>query len=371
MNRSISKKRYSYINYDTFNFLKGVAVILLFAFHFIASPDLFLPQYWLTEFSFYTTYFRYFLNLCVAMFAFLTGYGFWFSSDISFKHSLTKTIKIIKIYWIIYFIMFGIAVGTGIYHDIQIRKVILEIFGLSEDSIGGDVIAFFWYLSFYLAVLYLLPVCYFLILRNYTNILRDMFWMLVFPLIAFSFLGNLFGDYFSLKRFFVDLMLWFPCVSAGCIVAKYNGFEWMDKTIFALKKNIRLLVFFAFIVIPIYGLYKLPGLIYDFKSSLILPVVINMSVIYIYPFIYDIIIIKQKMKVKNSNIICEFGKYSMYMWLFNGIFFNIFRECTQPILVYPKVSLLIILWGLLICFIFSKISDYLITTLFRFDNKND
>ena len=363
MGRAKSINGNSYITYDTFIFLKGCAVILLFAFHFFASPDLFLPQYYLPEFSVYNTYFRYSLNLCVAMFAFLSGYGFWFSSDISFRHSLIKILKTIKIYWLLYLIMFGIAVGAGIYHDIQIRKVILEIIGLSEDSLGGDIIAFFWYLAFYFAILYLLPVCYFLVLRNYTNILRDIFWMIIFPLIVFSFLGKLFENFFSLKRLFVDLMVWFPCVSVGCLVAKYRGFEWIDKRVFPQKAHMKKVILLSFLIITLYGLYILPGLIYDFKSHFILPIVINLSVIYIYPFIYVIIIVKRYLKSKHAILISEIGKYSMYMWLFNGIFFNIFKNYTQPVLVYPKYPLLVLLWGLLICFILSKVSNLFITKI--------
>jgi hypothetical protein len=182
----------------------------------------------------------------------------------------------------------------------------------------------------------------------------------VLPVLFFSFMGNIFSVYFSLKRFFVDMILWFPCAGLGFIAAKYKLFEVMDQTTLYLFKNnsdrAEVLVSFIVIIVTLYGMYSSPGIILKTRSSLFMPLVINMSFFYILFFTYAI-----KKIISFSNIKCisflleTLGKNSLYMWLFNGVFFNVFKIYTQPILMYPHYSGLILIWGLVICFFLTKV----------------
>lgn len=348
----------SYFDNNTYNVIKGVAVILLYFLHFFASSDLWLPDFYLPKFRFYEEYFQYSANLCVAVFSFLTGYSFWFSAGQSFRYFYIKSLKVLKIYWMVYFVLFFIAVGSGIYSDFSFWKVVLELLGFSEDNLGGDIIAFFWYMPFYLMILFLLRLFY-SFFNRVKFFLRDFIFMIVFPVILFSFFGNVFGSFFSLKRFFIDVVLWFPCAGLGYMTAKYELLEGIDNIISYFFKDrsnkIEVLISFIIIVVTFFGMYSFPGLIFNARSSLLLPIVINMSVFYILFFIYAI---SKCVSIANNYYVSlslgELGKYSLYMWLFNGIFFDVFKQHTQPILIYPHYSIIILIWGLLICFALSK-----------------
>ena len=102
-------------------------------------------------------------------------------------------------------------------------------------------------------------------------------------------------------------------------------------------------------------MYYYPGLIYTSKSAFHFQFVLNMSVFYILIFNYAIIKLVNLITVSLVKLVLtELGKYSLYMWVLNGVFFNVFKEYTQPLLIYPYYAVLILIWGLLICFVLTK-----------------
>jgi hypothetical protein len=116
-----------------------------------------------------------------------------------------------------------------------------------------------------------------------------------------------------------------------------------------------------FIVFIVYGMYQMPGTIINLRSSLFLPIVFNMSVCYVLFLIYAITKLFDLIKVEFvCCMVVECGCLSLYMWLIHGLFFNVFKNYTQPILFLPKYPVLILIWALLICLVLSKMSAYLI-----------
>lgn len=350
--------RKSYFDSVTFNSIKGIAIILLFVLHFFASSDLWLPEFCVPSFQVFEKYFSHSLNMCIAMFAFLSGYGFWFNSEKNYSHSVHKAFKILTVYWKIYFLFFVVAVLTGLYSDFSLENIGLALIGLDEFHVVGDIIAFHWYLAFYLAILFLLPSFHYLLVR-YNNILRDIFYLVIVPIFIFSFFGNQASSFYCLKRFFVDLILWFPCVGVGYVAARYSVFEMFDicfhKVCKRKMKYFRFIINIVFVILTFYGMYRFPGMIYTTKSAWILPIVINMSVFYILFFTYaltDFLRIIQDHWFQS--ILSALGRDSLYMWLLNGIFFNVFKTYTQPVLLYPKNALLVLVWGLFICFMLTR-----------------
>lgn len=350
----------SYLDDYTFNSIKGIAVILLYILHFFASSFLWLPDFYLSKFLLFENYFQFSANLCVAIFAFLTGYGFWCSANKTLRHSCTKSIKVLRVYWIIYFTFFLIAVGCGLYYDFTLRKVILELFGLGDEVISGEIMPFCWYISFYIVTIFFLPFLN-LFLERYRNIFRDVFYILILPFFLFSFIGSSIESMPGLKKLFVDLNLWFPSVGLGYITARYSLFEQLDSVIdsFCRNKNdkirFEIIASIVFVIITICGMYYYPGLIYTSKSAFHFQFVLNMSVFYILIFNYAIIKLVNLITVSLVKLVLtELGKYSLYMWVLNGVFFNVFKEYTQPLLIYPYYAVLILIWGLLICFVLTK-----------------
>ena len=354
------KKGNNIFDKETFNFIKGLAVILLFFHHFFTFPEFYLPKFYYPELQFYAKYFQFSSNLCVAMFAFLTGYGFCFSDNKSFDHFLIKAKKILIVYWFLYFILFFFAVGVGLY-VINYKEAILEFFGFRDNSVDGDIITFFWYMPFYLAVLFILTATYSVFSKLKSVFITDVIIFAIIPVFLFSFLCNLASSCFWIKRFFVDLELWFPSVIIGFITAKYGLFQLLDDAFCnTFKKPFVTSLFIpsALVASIFYGMYKLPGIIYNLHGFVFSPIVWNMSTCYILFLVYSGAKFYEQLRNKSIRyIIKEFGKYSLYMWLIHGIFFNVFKYYTQPILFFPKYPLLIMLWGLGICLFLSKVLE--------------
>ena len=356
----------SYFDKETFNILKGSAVILLFVHHFFTFPEFYLPEYLYPGLYFYEKYFQFSTNMCVAIFAFLTGYGIYFSNHKGFRSFLFKAKKVLTIYWFIFLTLLFCAV-VFVNYRINARQMMLEFLGFSEISLNGDIIIFFWYMPFYLTILFLLSVC-FPLQRCFMFILTDIFFVIIMPVFLFSFLGNLSQNCFCLKRFFVDLMLWFPCVMMGSISAKYALLQRLDSffELFYKKSVISLfLIPVVFVAFVFYGMYKMPGRIFYLQSSLFLPIVFNMSVCYVLFLIYAIIKLFKLINIEITHcIVAEFGRLSLYMWLIHGLFFNVFKNYTQPILFLPKFPVLILAWGLFICYLLSKFFEALINGVY-------
>ena len=351
--------RKSYFDSVTFNSIKGIAIILLFVLHFFASSDLWLPEFCVPSFQVFEKYFSHSLNMCIAMFAFLSGYGFWFNSEKNYSHSAHKAFKVLSVYWKIYFLLFIIAVLTGLYSEFSLENIGLVLIGLDNIHVVGDIIAFHWYLAFYLAIIFLMPAFQYLLAR-YNNILRDMFYLVIVPVLLFSFFGKLSSSFYCLQRFFVDLILWFPCVGVGYVAARYAVFEMFDICFYkACKRRVRCFRFIIssiIIILTFYGMYRCPGMVYTIKSAWILPIVINMSAFYILFFIYALTgFLRSIQNYLIQTMLSALGRDSLYMWLLNGIFFNVFKAYTQPILLYPKYALLILIWGLFICFMLTRV----------------
>lgn len=88
---------------DKTQILKGIALILMFIHHTST------PAYWAEE---GTTLFCYFQNqvlvtkMCVWIFAFLVGYGFYCSKNKTLKYSLKRILLLIVPFWVMLFCMF-------------------------------------------------------------------------------------------------------------------------------------------------------------------------------------------------------------------------------------------------------------------------
>ncbi len=314
----------SYFHTYTFNLLKGFAVVLLFILHFFASSDLWLPEFYCVEYKCFEEYFRYYANLCVAVFAFLTGYGFWFRAVKTFRHCFSKSLQILVVYWKVYAFLFFVAIMLNRHIGLTFSQIALEFIGFREDHIIGDIIAFYWYLPFYITSFALLTFLNILLIRK-KNILRDIVYLFLMPFLIFAFLGNLCNPFFSLQRYFVDLMLWFPCVGTGFFAARYKIFEHLDdllKMFFGnMEQKSAFLLSVVFLLFIAFGMHYYPGFTYYVQNSVFLPFVINMSVFYITFLIYAIV---KLLSIVNVNylrkLLAVLGSHSLYMWLFNGFF---------------------------------------------------
>lgn len=86
----LERQTNSYIERNTTDIIKGIALILMFFHHFFTFPDA-----WIDSVSnIYTdNYFEIFqngTNLCVSIFAFLTGFFYYYNNNKTVKYSIKK-----------------------------------------------------------------------------------------------------------------------------------------------------------------------------------------------------------------------------------------------------------------------------------------
>ena len=134
----------SFIARDETNIIKGVAIVLMFIHHFFTFPSFWIDSvaeiYPDNNFVFLNTSFK----ICVPIFAFLTGYFYFFAKKKTFRYSIKKSTD----FWICYLVVFALLVTATILsgtYSFSIVSIIKEVFALSRPTMY-----FCWYVIFYI-----------------------------------------------------------------------------------------------------------------------------------------------------------------------------------------------------------------------------
>lgn len=95
------------VNVDkkTTQMIKGIAILIMLAHHFIVFPFCNLPHV--------VILFGQACKICVAIYAVLSGYGYFFTKEKTIKYGLKKIWGLLQIYWISLFTLFIPAAMTG------------------------------------------------------------------------------------------------------------------------------------------------------------------------------------------------------------------------------------------------------------------
>ena len=68
------------------NILKGIAVIFMFVHHMFTFPRWYIDSISYPELKDFASFFCSPFKLCVGMFAFLTGYSYFFTKDVTIQN---------------------------------------------------------------------------------------------------------------------------------------------------------------------------------------------------------------------------------------------------------------------------------------------
>ena len=80
----------NYIERQYTNAIKGFALILMFVHHFFCFPDRLVDGIEYSNIDSFAYIFHDITNVCVFLFAFLTGYFYYFTKKKTFKYSVRK-----------------------------------------------------------------------------------------------------------------------------------------------------------------------------------------------------------------------------------------------------------------------------------------
>lgn len=343
-----------YFDKNTTNILKGVMLIFMFTHHLFTFPKWYVEGISYPELLEFARVFNVPFRICVPTFAFLTGYFYWATPNKSIAYSIQKIKGICKDYWGVYFAVLIIAVILGYKDSITLGGVFLEAIGLRT-----PFMSFSWYVCFYVIAMMYMPL--------FARLCKESIWRIALFGVAIPYAIGWGTAKSSLEIGYLSnilniMQINFPYMAIGYGCSLLNSFQrarTFDDIIVRSpsRHNIVWLVIAGScfigqhllndIHLPIFGVWRLLYLI----------CVLFLNYVSIPLFVYCLanIIKENKHGRILSEILSAFGKQSMTMWFIHGVFFGTMKNTLQPILYAPKYPVLVLVWGLSICYLISII----------------
>lgn len=350
---------HSYIKRKETNIIKGIALVCMFIHHFFTFPDWYINGIEYPELMELANYFREPFKICVPIFAFLTGYFYVFVSKKNCAYSLRKTTDLWINYIVIFHLLLVVASLTGTF---VVSSYFPQLFGFNR-----TVMWFCWYVVFYFEIMLILPVYDRLSKIHITVAMLLCIEGADFITRLYNHIGFLHG---GIQDELVSILSWFPVVAMGYLFATYSVFEKVFDKFFkkGIKyKALQVLLWIGLLIVAFVG-RKVQPMVYI--SIALIDISINLDVVYAPMFIYAVINIVRVIPWKKIFVpISAIGKYSLQMWFFHCVFFNCSKEYTQKILYLPKNPILVLLWGLLICYVLSVLASLPIDFLIKIKNE--
>ena len=345
---SMSQEMQQYFNRDTTTKIKGVALIIMFIHHFFTFPENWVDGISYPILEVLAPYFCAPTKICVSIFAFLTGYFYYYSKKKNYKYSLKKIADILLPYWLVFFI-FALCAKVLVSYNYTPVTILKEMFALELPTMYHC-----WYVHFYCIVMLFLPV-YAKLLQYFEKHPFLSFCMILTPkvlAVLFAFVPN---NY--VKTILVPFFNEFPNVLAGYLFASFRWFDVFAKVSERIKCKVlkntwgEMCVYFLLSIACIMSRWAVPTM--EAKKMIPFPIPDNLleiasAAIFVYSAAYMITYIKWHYL---QIVLEQIGKYSMLMWFFHCIFFNNCKEIFQPILYLPKVPILVLIWGLLLSYL--------------------
>ena len=319
----------------TTQMIKGIAILIMIMHHFCTTtlfPDL----------SAGFVKFGAACKICVAIYAVLSGYGYFFAREKTVKYGLKKIWGLLQIYWISLFTLFIPAAIMGGW-KMTPWQLIVQLFGLLP-----NLNWFAWYVFFYIFCMLVMPLlCKYRVFRFRPMVNLGL--MLVVPYVfevVLRFMPNyrtstIVHDLFS-------CFLYFPCFLVGYwmaenkVVERAKQMKWFRNPIICVVGML--------LIFPVrQAISSVAGFLLDvFYAPLLICLAANLlESVYWKPA---------------SLILGILGKYSTGMWFFHAVFFSTYVcEWFQPVLKLVSWPPLMYVWLVILslagAFIYQKILD--------------
>lgn len=301
----------------TTQMIKGIAILIMIAHHFIVIPFSDLP--------YLVTLFGYACKICVAIYAVLSGYGYFFTKEKTIRYGLKKIWGLLQIYWISLFTLF---IPTAVMGGWKITpwKLVVQMFGLSP-----NLNWFAWYIYFYIFCILIMPIlCRCKVFRHkaYINFILIITVPYIFEVIMHI------VPFYETNILVQDLatcFMYFPSFLIGYWLAENKIIE-KSKRIWYMNNPVVCIV----------------GIIMVFAIRIVIKTIAGFSldVFYVPILICCIANLFEKVNcVLIKKGLSVFGKYSTQMWFFHAVFFSTYVcDWFQPILKVVSWPPLMFVW---------------------------
>ncbi|MBE7011357.1 MAG: acyltransferase [Ruminococcaceae bacterium] len=348
------KEKFSFTK-DYTAIIKGVAILLMLFHHFFGFPEWYVEGVSYIGIPFRVNTAEYvigqFGHICVAIFAFLTGYGMFFSykSGNTLKTTLKKLVTFLISYWLI---LFGVVIPI----NLALGKTDITLSLILQNMVAYDcsLVTFGWYVRFYIEIMLTLPIFYKLMSKK-AYITIPIF--LLLPALINYRLGQVPGTSMLVIRlvfFTMEYFLWLPCVLVGLCFARYKLFDKIG-ILFEKLKKYELPVCVILMLILMY--------LRAYKEDTV-GVMFSFDVIYVPIFIFLCCRIISVLPGYVKSAFSLLGNHSMNIWFLHSLFFS----RTAILMKYafaPKISVLIILWVILLCLPLSTALNSVSALIFK------
>ena len=323
--------------------LQGFAVSLMVWHHLFGFPDRISVPYFLPldRIGHLETLLSYFGRICIAMFAFLSGYGIQkkvLSNLNQQKCGLRYTyrtvanhlLKFYSRYWVVFFVFFPIGIILTVY-PFNFVHFFKGVLGLTT-AYNAE----WWYIVSYLRVMLLFPIL---------NLLMDFEekgGTVIFHIVTlFAILGVvLLCEFSSMDATYVVLLYFLE----GMYFVRASLFSKIDKFISVPKMPV------GFVLIALVFLLRTKGI----SDYLLVPFMIMGSVM----------LFNSKIMVWANRVLSVVGRYSTYVWLTHTFFgYYYFQAFTY----FPRYSWLIFTWCMILCLIFGILAEIFLKLIKRRD----
>ncbi len=276
-------------------------------------------------------------EICVSLFAFLTGYAYFFNKIPSLKYSIKKILSFLKYYWFILFVIFiPCAVALGTYAP-TLKSVIFNMF-----AVNNNLICFAWYVYFYIFVMLTLP---FVTKLFNGRLLFDFFLAVVGCVLLYNLASHVTIPKQYLVSGLLQCLYWYPCVLIGYLFAKHDIFNRLKKHFEHPNK-----ILYVFTILAMMGC--------RLKWQRLLNV--NLDVIYAPVIIFSFVMLVRDRAIIVKNIFGFLGNHAMNIWFLHSIFFtSALSLYFQNIAYLPKNPILVVLWVILLCLPFSIVINFI------------
>ena len=355
LKHNVKNKKF-FLSKDESKILYGLAILLMIYHHLFVMPERLNNNYIsILDFKNFDLELKIaiFCKMCVAIYAFISGYGLYVSSTridgngikrikkvyvYIFKH----LINFYKKYWLVFAIFIPMGFILNVY-TFNIREFILSIMGK-----GVIYNVEWWYVIKYVKMLIVFPIIEFLLKKSSEpkdNLIKGI--ILFFALVYYFIFSNKDLNIIGYIMSNIYMVIFF----VGILIARYKIFQTIYDICCKFKKKtivlISLLSIFGVVLIRMYYAKEPTWASGDMFLTPIL--------------IFSFIVLLRELNLKRVSYVLKFiGKYSIYMWLTHTFFAYYYF---QDLVLLPRVSILIYLWLIIISLITSIILEKIYTLL--------
>lgn len=323
------------MNKKTTQMIKGIAILIMVMHHFCATtlfPDL----------SAGFVKFGAACKICVAIYAVLSGYGYFFAKEKTVRYGLKKIWGLLQIYWLSLFTLFVPAAMLGGW-KVTPQQLIVQLFGLLP-----NLNWFAWYVFFYVFCMLVMPLlCKYRVFRFRPMVNLGV--MLVVPYVfevVLRFMPNY--ETSTIVHDLFSCFLYFPCFLVG---------YWMAEN--KVVERARQVKWFRNPIICVVGMLLIFPMRQVFSSvaGFLLDVFYAPLLICLSANLFESVDWRPVSLILNT-----LGKFSTGMWFFHAVFFSTYVcEWFQPVLKLVSWPPIMYVWLVILslagAFIYQKILD--------------